>query len=148
MRHPRPGPGARERFDSEVSLAGDAEVSNKSHASNQPTRIDFGYITAEEIETESPLAHALTTAFSTVCGKHTGAGSICVTCRNFWARDRAPGAYGIITVGEQPDSCHVMLICEDCTAAADGNVADLVRDFGEAHLGFTDFHRAPDGGRA
>ncbi len=148
MRNPRPKPGARDRFGG-ASLCSDASV-YKSRAPNQahPTRISFGYVTPEAIETESPLAHALATALGTVRGTHTGAGSICVTCRNFWARDRAPGAYGIITVGEQPDSCHVMLICEDCTAAAGGNVADLVRDFGEAHLGFTEFHRAPDGGRA
>ena len=141
MRHPRPRPGARERFDSEVSLAGDAEVSNKSHASNQPTRIDFGYVTAEEIETESPLALALVTALNTVCGKHTGAGSLCVTCRNLWAWDRAPGAFGIVVLGEQPDDCWVMLHCEGCVAAAGGNVAGLVHDFAEAHLGLSGFQR-------
>ena len=94
------------------------------------------------------LAYAVVTARDAACGKHNGAGSTCVTCGNSWTWDRAPGAYGTITVGEQPDSCHVMLICEDCTAAADGNVADLVRDFGETHLGLTEFHRATDGGRA
>ena len=150
MRNPRPrGPGARERSDAKASLAGDV-ASSKSRAPNQvrPTRIDFGYVTAEAIETESPLAHALTAAFSTVCEKQDAVGSACVTCRKPWTYDRAPGAYGIIAVGEQPDGYSIMLICEDCTAAAGGNVADLVRDFGEAHLGLAGFRRVTEGGQA
>ena len=148
MRNPRPKPGARDRFGG-ASLCSDASV-YQSRASIQahPTRIDFGRITPEAIETESPLALAWGTALSTVCGKHTGAGSVCVTCRNLWAPDRAPGAFGIVYTGDRPDDCHVMLICTHCTAAAGGNVADLVRDFAEAHLGLTGFQRMTEGGRA
>ena len=121
-----------------------------SDAQDGPTkcRIDYGNVTTEAIETESPLALALMTALRTVYGKHTGAGSVCITCRNFWARDRAPGAFGIVYTGDRPDDCHVMLICGDCTAEAGGNVADLVRDFAEGHLGLTGFRRAHAGGAA
>ena len=111
-------------------------------------RIDYGNVTAEAIDTMPGLAHALATAVGTVRGTHTGAGSACVTCREPWTLDRAPNAYGIITAGEQPDGYSIMLFCEDCTGAADGNIADLVRDFGETCLGYTDYRRLPDGGRA
>ena len=114
-----------------------------------PTRIDYGNVTAAAIDTEPPLAHALATAVGAVCGKHDGAGSKCVGCGNSWTWDRAPDAYGIITVGEQPDGYYIMLFCEDCTAAADGNIAGLVRDFGETRLGYTQIERTtPCGGGA
>ena len=111
-------------------------------------RIDYGRVTLSAIDAEPPLAHALATAVGAVCGKHDGAGSRCVGCGNSWTWDRAPDAYGIITAGEQPDGHYIMLFCEDCTAAADGNIAGLVRDFGETRLGYTDFHRAPAEGAA
>ncbi len=111
-------------------------------------RVDYGNVTAEAIDAMPGLAHALATALGTVRGTHTGAGSACVTCRKPWTWDRAPDAYGIITAGEQPDGCYVMLFCEDCTAAADGNIAALTRDFAETHLGYTDFHRAHAEGAA
>ncbi len=111
-------------------------------------RIDYGNVTAEAIDTMPGLAHALATAVGTACGKCDGAGSTCVTCGKPWTWGRAPDAYGIITVDGQPDDRWIMLFCSDCTAAADGNIAGLVRDFGETHLGSTDFRRAPVWGRA
>ncbi len=121
-----------------------------SDAQDGPTkcRVDYGNVTAEAIDTMPGLAHALATALGTVRGTHTGAGSACVTCRKAWARDRAPGAFGIVYTGDRPDDCHVMLICGDCTAEAGGNVAVLVRDFAEGHLGLTGFRRAHAGGAA
>ena len=115
-----------------------------------PTKVlvEYGRVTRSAIDAEPPLAHALATAVGAVCGKHDGAGSKCVGCENSWTWSRAPDAYGIITVGEQPDGHYIMLFCQDCTAAANGNIAGLVRDFGEMHLGYTDFRRVPVWGRA
>ncbi len=99
-------------------------------------RIDYGNVTAAAIDTMPGLAHALATAVGTACGKCDGAGSTCVTCGKPWTWDRAPGAYGIITVGEQPDGVHVMLFCENCADAAGRDISALTRDFVEQHLGY------------